>query len=181
MMSRMIHRMQVHPNAHADKASIHVIIQSVKKHTVKIRTLKVIEVIEMTTFDKAWDVVKYETNHIYGNNFGEKFNRKLDSLKEGARGVPDKFGDMRSTTSRPIRSFADPSSMPSPSNRPPKTMAYHRMMDRLRQHPLEDRQKMVERLKEEEKTQGQQSLIDRTRRTSAMPPAPMDDEKYEEV
>lgn len=135
----------------------------------------------MTTFDKAWDVVKYETNHIYGNNFGEKFNRKLDSLKEGARGVPDKFGDMRSTTSRPIRSFADPSSMPSPSNRPPKTMAYHRMMDRLRQHPLEDRQKMVERLKEEEKTQGQQSLIDRTRRTSAMPPAPMDDEKYEEV
>ena len=31
------------------------------------------------------------------------------------------------------------------------------------------------------RTPGQQSLIDRTRRTSAMPPAPLKDEKYEEV
>ena len=52
----------------------------------------------MTAFDKAWGIVKYETNHIYGNNFGEKFNRKLDSLRPGSKGVPKKFGDMTPTT-----------------------------------------------------------------------------------
>ena len=53
------------------------------------------------SFEKAWDVVKYETNHIPGkkkSKFGEKFQRKLDSLKEGARGVPEKFSDLTPTT-----------------------------------------------------------------------------------
>ena len=55
----------------------------------------------MTAFDKAWGVVKYETNHIPGekkSKFGEKFQSKLDSLKEGARGVPEKFSDLTPTT-----------------------------------------------------------------------------------
>jgi len=52
----------------------------------------------MTAFDKAWGIVKYDTNHIRGNNFGEKFNRKLDSLRPGSKGVPKKFGDMTPTT-----------------------------------------------------------------------------------
>ena len=45
----------------------------------------------MTAFDKAWAVTKNE-------GFGEKFNRKLDSHKEGARGVPEKFSDLKPTT-----------------------------------------------------------------------------------
>lgn len=45
----------------------------------------------MTAFDKAWSVAKNE-------RFGEKFNEKLRRMKEGARGVPEKFSDLRSTT-----------------------------------------------------------------------------------
>lgn len=44
----------------------------------------------MTTFDQAWNIVKAD--------FGEKFNSKLDSLKEGGRPVPKRFADMKSTT-----------------------------------------------------------------------------------
>ena len=42
-------------------------------------------------FEKAWAVAKNE-------RFGEKFNEKLRRMKEGARGVPEKFSDLRSTT-----------------------------------------------------------------------------------
>ena len=55
------------------------------------------------SFEEAWDVVKYETNHILGekkSKFGEKFQRKLDSLKEGAGEVPEKFSDLTPTTPR---------------------------------------------------------------------------------
>ena len=45
----------------------------------------------MTAFDKAWAVAKNE-------RFGEKFNEKLRRMKEGARPVPEKFSDLRSTT-----------------------------------------------------------------------------------
>ena len=43
-------------------------------------------------FDHAWNVVKND------ERFGEKFNQKLDSLEEGARGVPEKFSDLKPTT-----------------------------------------------------------------------------------
>jgi hypothetical protein len=42
------------------------------------------------SFEEAWNVVKAD--------FGEKFNSKLDSLKEGGRPVPKRFADMKSTT-----------------------------------------------------------------------------------
>lgn len=45
----------------------------------------------MSSFEKAWAVAKNE-------RFGEKFNEKLRRMKEGARGVPEKFSDLRSTT-----------------------------------------------------------------------------------
>ena len=57
------------------------------------------------------NVVKYETNHIpekKKSKFGEKFQRKLDSLKEGARGVPEKFSDLTPTTpERDIEPFLE--------------------------------------------------------------------------
>jgi len=46
----------------------------------------------MTSFDQAWNVVKAD--------FGEKFNSKLDSMKEGSRPVPERFADMKSTTDK---------------------------------------------------------------------------------
>tara|TARA_B100001175_G_scaffold90732_1_gene76512 strand:+ start:8029 stop:8664 length:636 start_codon:yes stop_codon:yes gene_type:complete len=42
-------------------------------------------------FEKAWTVAKNE-------RFGEKFNEKLRRMKEGARGVPEKFSDLKPTT-----------------------------------------------------------------------------------
>jgi hypothetical protein len=76
---------------------------------------------QMTAFDKAWGVAKNENScskcggyiHFQDEphwsagvcrkciskaDFGEKFNRKLDSHKEGARGVPEKFSDLKPTT-----------------------------------------------------------------------------------
>ena len=46
----------------------------------------------MTTFDQAWNVVKAD--------FGDKFNDKLESMKEGSRPVPERFADMKSTTDK---------------------------------------------------------------------------------
>ena len=81
----------------------------------------------MTAFDKAWGIAKEDdddceciTTDMSGKcthclrtpeeqakrdgravdkaDFGEKFNSKLDSLKEGGRPVPKRFADMKSTT-----------------------------------------------------------------------------------
>lgn len=53
------------------------------------------------SFDQAWSVVKEDADDSPGekkSKFGEKFQRKLDSLKEGAKGVPEKFSDLTPTT-----------------------------------------------------------------------------------
>ena len=80
----------------------------------------------MSSFEKAWNIVKGDSPHAgtskcpcrQGYNpcddpkcaewhkgavaknerFGEKFNEKLRRMKEGARPVPEKFSDLRSTT-----------------------------------------------------------------------------------
>ena len=173
----------------------------------------------MTSFDRAWDIAK-EDDPDY-SKFGEKFARKIMDMKEGAKGLPEgtKFSDLTpSTGSGKVRSFDRGDIHTEESRRKlgdmisylnvdgPKSprytdaqgrstsMAYHRMIDRLREeHSLEDRQKMVERLKREaalqqpdtrplmpeELSPGQQSFIDRTRRALAMPPKELPDETEE--
>lgn len=83
----------------------------------------------MSSFDKAWNLTKESAPATHDcednsdeegwsycgkgdclscgggidksdNNFGEKFNSKLDSLKEGGRPVPERFADMKSTTDK---------------------------------------------------------------------------------
>ncbi len=55
-------------------------------------------------FDRAWSIAKNEAEDEEGpSKFGDKFDRKLDSLKEGGRSLPEdtKFSDLRSTSGPP--------------------------------------------------------------------------------
>lgn len=51
----------------------------------------------MTTFDRAWDIVKENDDY---SKFGEKFAARMKEIKEGGRGLPEgtKFSDLQSTS-----------------------------------------------------------------------------------
>ena len=74
----------------------------------------------MSSFEKAWAVAKNE-------RFGEKFNEKLRRMKEGARPVPEKFSDLRSTTPERDNFDNEP-----PTHSAPNALGSRGLIDRAR-------------------------------------------------
>jgi len=114
----------------------------------------------MTAFDRAWEIVKNEA-------FGDKFNAKLESLKEGAKGVPEKFEDLESTGSgdeRPEMPEGEPINIFDLKNfRPSQTEI--------------DNNAIVDAIMSDVKIP--KSLIERTRKLSNTPQPDIETEEFE--